>query len=176
MLAWLALLTAGGLRAEEPVVVDSDSPDCNCCAGMECCLPPPRPTWYVDTEGIALKRTVLDRINIASLGPMPGNLLVLDRDDLDQPFQAGPRILIGHTFLDTPYQIEFSFFDLGDWDATTGVRSDSGNLFTRFTNFGARPSPGSTTTTSFRFTNTRTSTTRRSTGNARSACPPTAWR
>ena len=140
VLAWLTLLAAGRLQAEEPAVVDSDSPpDCNCCAGQECCLPPPRPTWYVDTEGIALKRTVLDRIDIASLGTMPGHLMVLDRDDLDQPFQAGPRILIGHTFEGSPIQIEFSYFGLDDWDATTGVRSDSGNLYPRFTSFGSSP-------------------------------------
>jgi hypothetical protein len=143
VLAWLTLLAAGRLQAEEPAVVDSDSPpDCNCCAGQECCLPPPRPTWYVDTEGIALKRTVLDRIDIASLGTMPGHLMVLDRDDLDQPFQAGPRILIGHTFEGSPIQIEFSYFGLEDWDATTGVRSDSGNLYTRFTGFGNPPFAG----------------------------------
>ena len=89
---------------------------------------------------------MLDRIDIASFGTMPGHLMVLDRDDLDQPFEAGPRITIGHTFAGTPYQIEFSYFVLGDWDATTSVRSDNygsnNNLFTSFTNFGNPPVVG----------------------------------
>lgn len=158
LLTWLALALAEQSlagqplteqpRAEEPTLADADSrPDPNCCAGQECCLAPPRPAWYVDTEAIALRRTVLDRIDVGSLGTMPGHLIVLDRDDLDQPFQAGPKLLIGHTFADTPYQIEFSYFQVGDWDATTGVRNFSpngvgstGNLFSPFTFFG-NPAP-----------------------------------
>ena len=56
--------------------------------------------------------------------------------DLYTPFQAGDRLLVGHTFDDTPYQVEVSYFWLSAWNTSAQFLSDR-SLFSPFTNFGS---------------------------------------
>jgi len=69
--------------------------------------------------------------------------IVLSTHDLDMPFKAGARFLAGHTFGDSPFQVEFSYFAVESWDSSAEVRDTSsnalggqGNLFSPFTDFG----------------------------------------
>lgn len=115
----------------------------NC--GTDMCCPAVRSNFYFQADALMLHRNVQGRTDIASLGE--GGPIVLNTNSLDVPFQAGPRFLIGHSFADIPYQIEFSYFFLTSWNATAAVRDetnntegDQGNLFSMFTNFG-KPQP-----------------------------------
>lgn len=125
------------------------NPDCNCCctpAGAEfcackpdICCPPPKPLWYVRAEAVILRRDVRGSENVAALEPSQSNVLLSTRE-LDEPFKAGPRLAIGHSFQDIPYQVEFSYFTLTDWDAEAGRRVPTPVLRSPFTGFGS-PAP-----------------------------------
>jgi hypothetical protein len=115
--------------------------DCDLCDREACCLQAPIIPWYFRSEGIALRRDVSGKVNIAARDNRTN--IVLSTDDLDEPFKAGPRLTLGHTFGDGPYQIEFSYFWLADWDQSFAIRDATpnslggvGNLFSVYTNFG----------------------------------------
>lgn len=110
---------------------------------------PPRCDWYFQSDAIALRRELLNGpIVFATFGPAaapgtnPSNIWLSNRE-LDIPFRAGARLLLGHTFGDTRYQIEASYFKIDDWDVATSISDNSpnsqggtGNLFSRITFFG----------------------------------------
>ncbi len=114
---------------------------------VEPMLAPPRCPWYFRTDAVMLRRDVHGATDAATLdGP---DILVLSTRDLDMPFRAGPKFLIGHTLGDSPYQVEASYLWLGDWDDSAAVRNTTdnglggqGNLFSPFTDFGNPPAEG----------------------------------
>jgi hypothetical protein len=124
--------------------------DSGCMDAESCCFPPPRSPWYVYEEGLLLTRRVQENAPMAYAGPIDavGAGVALDRDNLDDRFTGGAKVLVGHTFDDTPYQLEASYFYQGEWEQTASVTdmpsiltSTPGNLFTPFTNFGSPPDP-----------------------------------
>lgn len=115
-----------------------------------CCIPP-RGKWYARTDFIMLRRDV-EGVPIAKRdmdlddGIYP-QTVVLSTNDFEEPFRPGASLLIGHTLGDSPYQVEFSFFKVGDWNQSLSVRDTTlevddqpGNLYSPFTNFG-NPTP-----------------------------------
>jgi hypothetical protein len=116
------------------------------CADDPLCAPP-RPAWYARTDFIMLRRDV-EGVPIAKLDKVLNDgiypqTLVLSTNEFEEPFRPGASLLIGHTLGDTPYQIEFSYFQTSDWqqgltvrDATPNVFGSAGNLYSPFTNFG----------------------------------------
>jgi hypothetical protein len=128
--------------AEEPIwqQTGASDPAASLC-DVECFPSPPRCPLYFQVDGVALRRDVHRATDAATLNGADN--LVLSTRDLDKPFQAGPRFLVGHTFDDSLYQVEFSYFWLNDWDDSAGVRNSDdnaytlpGNLFSPFSNFG----------------------------------------
>ena len=77
----------------------------------------------------------------ATEGLSPTGTLALSQQSLDDPFQAGARMLVGHTFGDSPYQVEVSYFWLNPLDMTAQAADPTGNLFSPFTNFGTPANP-----------------------------------
>ena len=72
----------------------------------------------------------------AILGVSPSGTLALSQQSLDDPFQAGIRMLVGHTFDDSPYQVEVSYFWLNPLDVSAQAIDPTGNLTRRSPNFG----------------------------------------
>jgi hypothetical protein len=77
---------------------------------------------------------------------LPGALIALKRNDLDDQFTGGSRLVVGHTFDDSRYQVEASYLWQAPWTATASVsdlpsllNGTVGNLFSPFTNFGSPP-------------------------------------
>jgi len=108
---------------------------------------PPRCPFYFLADAVMLRRDVHNATDIAALNG-PGTI-VLSTRDLDMPFKAGPRFLVGHTFEDSPYQVEFSYFWLDNLNVGAAVRDDTpnsggelGNLFSPFGGFGDSPISG----------------------------------
>jgi hypothetical protein len=104
------------------------------------CEPAPRDPWYVSTDGIAMQRLYSGLGAAATLGASPSGSLALSQQNLDDPFQAGLQFLVGHTFDNTPYQVEASYFWLNPLDVTAQVSDPTGNLMSPFSNFG-NPTP-----------------------------------
>ncbi|MGA2063860.1 MAG: BBP7 family outer membrane beta-barrel protein [Thermoguttaceae bacterium] len=93
-------------------------------------------------------RHVQEDTTVASLGylGLPGALIALKRNDLDDQFTGGSRLVVGHTFDDSRYQVEASYLWQAPWTATASVsdlpsllNGTVGNLFSPFTNFGSPP-------------------------------------
>jgi hypothetical protein len=117
------------------------------CDECETCCVPPRPMWYARTDFIMLRRDVagvpIAKHDVDLLATTYPQTVVLSTNDLEEPFRPGASLLIGHTLGDTPYQIEFSYFQVGDWnqsaavrDATPNDQGQPGNLYSPFSNFG----------------------------------------
>lgn len=147
LLAILAVQAADDAAAEE--MLGSACPASPCGDLSEYSCPPPRCPWYARSEGLAMIREVQESIPVASFGPTP-NRIVLHHNDLGQPFSGGVRAVLGHTFGDSPHQIEFSYFTLSQWETSTSVvdggalqNGVDGYLYSPFTNFG---NPAATTT------------------------------
>jgi hypothetical protein len=160
----MALLLLPAARSAIAVEPPPDDFTGNVCPGCPnpctCVCNPPRCEWYVQADGMALQRQVLHNTNIAGValatltptatgttttpittgplvaGDLSSSQIVLTRDDLGKPFSAGGQILVGHTFGDSPYQIEFSYFALNQFDTSTLVSDPNPILVSRFTNFG----------------------------------------
>jgi len=114
---------------------------------VPCFSAPPRCPLYFQLEAVMLRRDVHGAFDAATLDSTDN--LVLSTRDLDMPFNAGPRFLVGHTFDDSPYQIEFSYFWLSDLNESAAVRDHTvndvgtlGNLFSPFSGFGLDPVEG----------------------------------
>lgn len=103
------------------------------------CEPPPRDPWYFGTDGIAMQRIFSGLGPAATLGLGSSGSLALSQQNLDDPFQAGIRMLAGHTFEDSPYQAEVSYFWLNPLATFAQTANPTGNLYSPFTNFGATP-------------------------------------
>jgi hypothetical protein len=145
MLALTAWLGTEEVRGQQPDGLDDTQDNAsllraNCPPDFNPAATPPRCPWYVRSEGVMFLRDTGSRIDFAALGS-PTNI-VLSTRDLDFPFKAGARMLLGRTI--NPWnQIEFSYFGVEHWDDTEAVRNLSpnaigglGNLFSPFTSFG----------------------------------------
>ena len=147
---WLALLVTAALpvgRQAVAQVPDWHPPEIE--PAISLCDPdlvvlPPRYPLYFRVEGLALRRDVHGATDIATLNDP--DTLALSTRDLDMPFKAGPRFLVGHSFNDSVYQVEFSYFWLADWDDRAAVRDATinafglpGNLFSPFSDFSRNP-------------------------------------
>jgi hypothetical protein len=150
----LTLLAASLAGAQEPFSQDMEpsaanvrvSPAASACDD-DCFFYPPRCPFYFQADAVMFRRDVDGATDAATLNTTDN--VVLSTRDLDMPFSAGPRFLVGHTFADSPYQVEFSYFWLNDVDEAAAVRDNSpnsqgsqGNLFSPFTGFGATPTVG----------------------------------
>ena len=124
------------------------------CLGTFCGQSPPRCPWYVEEDAMFLKRDAGESLPIAAKGiPVPFLPSLWDRvafstGDLDSPFRAGGRVLIGRTFGESRWQIDGTYFALDSWDSSASIRDTStnilgvaGNLFSPFSNFGGQPVP-----------------------------------
>jgi hypothetical protein len=139
------LLALPAIQAARCLAVEDNS---GCMDQESCCCPPPRCPWYVREEGVLLTRRAQENPNLAFFGQQgtPGATLALDLDDLDERFTGGGRLLIGHTFGDSPYQFEISYLWQRAWDRSASVNDLTsllsnvpGTLFTPFTGFGNPP-------------------------------------
>lgn len=155
--AVVALVLALGMtdaRGVEPIWGPQNQATC----GADPCEPTcvatvPRMPWYVQTEGLILRRDVRGRRDIAALGidnsqnPV-ATIPSFSTSDLDQPFGGGGRVLIGKTLGESRLQIEASYFTIAAFDSEAIIRDANfnfanggnttrGNLFTSFTNFGS---------------------------------------
>ena len=97
------------------------------------CEPAAGDPWYVSSEGLALQRLFRGLGPIATEGPSPTGTLALSQQNLDEPFNAGVQFLVGHTFDDSPYQVEVSYFWLNPWNTSAQAVDPTGNLFSPFT-------------------------------------------
>ena len=135
-LALGTVLRTGQALADEPAGGD--------CPAEGCCKPYfAEGSWYFSSDGLALQRVFSGLGPAATEGPGSTGTVALSQQNLDDPFQAGVRLLVGHTFGDSPYQIEASYYWLNTLDTSAQVTDPTGNLYSPFTNFGflADPTP-----------------------------------
>ena len=120
-------------------------------------LVPPRPRWYVTSDGGALHRNPTRNFDFASLGVLPmlpsgvasgPTDIVLSTRNYNYDFSAAGRVLIGHTFNDC-LQIEGVYLGVAESDNLVAVRDatpnalgGNGNLFSPFGGFGVTPLVG----------------------------------
>jgi hypothetical protein len=133
------------------------------------CCPPQRPVWYVQAEGILLKRdpsqnqlfqALVERTWTEDGGVWSSTdtvTPVLGTGDLDFCYHGGGRFLIGRT-LGNCHAVEVSYFTVADWDQMAFVRDDTefvetvqadgtpdithpASLFSPFSDFGDPPIP-----------------------------------
>lgn len=144
---WWALLVLSGLSVARQAQAQTPdwprSPEADPAVSLcdvDCILSVPRCPFYCRIEGLALRRDVHRATDFATVND--ADTLMLSTRDLDKPFKAGPSILLGHTFNDSVYQVEFSYFTLTNWDDAAAVRDATintyglpGNLFSPFSDF-----------------------------------------
>ncbi|MGW8258052.1 MAG: BBP7 family outer membrane beta-barrel protein [Thermoguttaceae bacterium] len=106
-----------------------------------CCIPSPIGAWYIRADGLWLMRDREGMLPVATMGDTTN--VAFSTDDLSSPFRAGARVLIGHTFRESPWQIDGSYFFVDTWlssasisDQTTNDLASNGNLSSPFTDFG----------------------------------------
>ncbi len=124
------------------VADDATGSGCGCNCGCDlpfCCDPVPRDPWYVTTDGIAMQRLFRGLGPVATMGLGSTGSIALSQQDLTEPFQGGAQLLVGHTFGESRYQIEASYFVLSTWDTSAQTSDPTGSLYSPFTNFGAPP-------------------------------------
>ena len=138
-LVFWAIAAATQARADDP---PSGSSGCDCggaCGssifwyGVE---PLPRDPWYFSTDAIAMQRLFTGPGPYATLGIASTGTVALDETALTTPFQGGVRMLLGHTFEDSPYQVEVSYYKLTTWDVSAQATDLTNSLYSPFTNFG----------------------------------------
>jgi len=98
--------------------------------------PAPRDSWYASTDALALQRIFSGLGPAATLGMGSTGSVALSQKSLDDPYQAGIQMLVGHTFSDSPYQAEVSYFWIDPLAESAQTASPTFNLFSPFTNFG----------------------------------------
>lgn len=150
---WAALLSCVLAGAAAGQSLEQAPPPCAACpeppdpAVSLCPAPhtffllPPRSPWYVEADGLALRRDASGSdIELAALGT-PDNV-VLSTADLPADFRGGWRAMVGHTFGEC-FQVEGLFFSTVSGHEGASVRNLStndlggtGNFFSPFTNFG----------------------------------------
>jgi hypothetical protein len=152
---WANLISLLLLASLQPSLFAVDLPPtgnpCGDCAdpcGIVLRAPPPRCPWYVDTGAEILKRDTRGGAPIATVGTglTPDNILLIS-GDLNAPYRAGPRLLLGHTFGESPLQLDFTYYWVDSWNDSTAVydltangMGGLGNMFSPFSNFGV-PQP-----------------------------------
>jgi hypothetical protein len=157
MNCWAKLISLLVLALLSPSLFAVDLPptgnpcgDCSDPCGCVLRCPPPRSPWYFEGGGEFLKRDTRGGAPIATLGTglTPDNIL-LTSGDVNAPFRAGPRVLLGHTFDDSPLQIDFTYFWVNSWrdstaiyDLTPNGMGGLGDMFSPFSNFGQPPMVG----------------------------------
>ncbi len=132
----LAFWAAGAGRA-----IADDPPTCGCGCNSDCDTPvfwqgyEPLPScpWYFSAEGLALQRLFPGLGLVATDGRPPTQTSELTEHSMDEPFQAGTRFLIGHTFEDAHYQVEALYYWPSPWDTSAQAIDPNGNLFSPFT-------------------------------------------
>ena len=152
MLSLMAVFAPGGASAQDSGAsearwdVAASNPAASACDDA-CYFAPPRCPLYFRVDGVMLRRDVHGATDAATLNTVDN--LALSTRDFDMPFSAGPRFLVGHTFGESPYQIEFSYFWLSDLNESAAVRDNTlndegtlGNLFSPFSGFGRNPVVG----------------------------------
>ena len=146
-LALWAVSAAGQASADDQQACDCGCGNSNTVSSLFWCgvEPLPRDPWYVTADGMAMQRLFRGLGPIAVMGLSPTASLALSQKSLDEPFQAGGRLLVGHTFDESPYQIEVSYYTMTTWDTAAQAADPMGNLFSPFTNFGATPGNSSFT-------------------------------
>jgi hypothetical protein len=104
----------------------------------------PRCPWYVSSDAIAMQR-IFSGLGAASIlvpSATAAQTIALSQKDLDDPFQAGVRLMVGHTFDDSPYQVEASYYWLSAWDTSAQASDAAGKLNSPFTTpFGIAVNP-----------------------------------
>jgi len=97
----------------------SDSSPFEPCLGRLYGEPPPRCPWYFRADAVMLRRDRVDAVDVtAHTTTTPGGDILFSTDEFNSPFRAGPRFLLGHTFGDSRWQIDGSYFFIDDWDDT----------------------------------------------------------
>jgi hypothetical protein len=103
---------------------------------------PPRSPWYVSSDAMMMQRLFSGLGAAAILVPSAtaAQTIALSQQDLNEPFQAGVKLLIGHTFGDSPYRLEGSYYWLAAWTSSAQVNDAAGDLNSPFTTpFGILP-------------------------------------
>ncbi|HEY4759433.1 MAG TPA: BBP7 family outer membrane beta-barrel protein [Thermoguttaceae bacterium] len=121
------------------------------CGNGLCCYPPPRNPWYFQADAMFMKRDAGKSLPVATISnsiPPNGELwdiVAFSTGDLDSPFRAGAKALVGRTIGDTRWQIDFTYFWLDSWNDSSVITDSTsnptppggqGNLFSPFSNFG----------------------------------------
>lgn len=114
-------------------------------------LVPPRPRFYIESDGAAIRRFPGKSYDFASLGPIPAGTvaptnIVLSTGNFNYDFRAAGRALIGFT-INECFQIEGVYSGVSESRNAAAVRdanpngfgSLTGDLFSPFGNFGADP-------------------------------------
>jgi hypothetical protein len=114
-------------------------------------LAPPRPRFYIESDGAAIRRDPGRGFDFASLGMIPTGTVsptnvVLSTGSFNYDLRAAGRVLIGCT-INECFQIEGVYNGVSESENTAAIRDDSpngfgsstGNLFSPFGGFGAYP-------------------------------------
>lgn len=141
-----------------------------CCGDMSPAAMLPGARWYFQADLIALRRDATTNEDFQSRNSnvftledgevvnTPISEIVLSTDDLHFQNQAGYQLLLGYMISDC-YALEFSYFDLHDWDEIAAVRDNTAyvaevddtlnptvtypnSLFSPFSDFGNPPIEG----------------------------------
>ncbi len=124
----------------------SDMSAFNPCLGAYCGCSPPRSPWYFEADAMWIKRDRVDPVPLQSLN-YPANI-VFSTDDINSPFRSGIRGIVGHSFGESRWQVDFTYFWIDTWDDSTAIRDNTpnginnGNMFSPFTQFGNPPIAG----------------------------------
>ena len=132
-------IPASGLPSGLPDDLSDMSPFHPCQGNLLPC-PPPRPSLYVETDGIWLRRDRVISVPLQNLGGQGD--VVLSTDGLTEPFRPGTRVTVGHSCGESCWQIDATYFSLGQWIDSVAIRDNTsngvstGDLFSPFSNFG----------------------------------------
>lgn len=142
----------------------------SCCGDMSPTAMLPDGRWYFQADLLAIRRDAVRHQDFQSRNAntftlddgdvvtTPTSESVLSTDDLDFQFEAGYQLLLGCMLSDL-YSLEFSYFDLSEWDETAVIRDNTpyvaevdaalnptvtypNSLFSPFSDFGDPPIDG----------------------------------
>jgi hypothetical protein len=118
-------IPASGLPSGLPDDLSDMSPF-NPCQGNLCGAQPPRCPWYVEADALFLRRDRIDSLEIIPIRPTNLTLPTFgfSTDYIDEPFRVAPKLVFGHTFGESRWQIDGTYFVIDSWDFT-GVVQDT---------------------------------------------------
>ena len=93
------------------------------CPVEELC-PSVRPFLYFQADGLLLQRRVLSPRVLASAGS-GSDTAAISANDLSGSYKAGSNITIGHTLGSSPYQVELSYFAIGESNESKSAQDAS---------------------------------------------------